>query len=202
VILHTPRQVLCRRGKPGNRIRLAGALLAASAALIALPTTAALAGGGGTSVSGAGDSEGSGSSSADCGDAKIRHHRAKAPDCAPRRIKKVIRAANHIVGTDYCYGGGHSSFKSSCYDCSGAVSKALHGGHFVDTPMDSSGFMRWAKRGKGDWFTVYANPGHAFLVVAGLRFDTSMTHGPGAGWSAQVHAQNLNDYNARNKGKY
>ena len=62
------------------------------------------------------------------------------------------------MGTSYCYGGGHSSFKSSCYDCSGSVSNALHGGHFVDTPMDSSGLMRWAKHGKGDWFTVYANP--------------------------------------------
>jgi hypothetical protein len=134
--------------------------------------------------------------------AKIRHHRATVPDCAPTRIQKVIKAANHIVGTSYCYGGGHSSFKSSCYDCSGAVSKALHGGHFVDTPMDSSGYMRWAKHGKGDWFTVYANPGHAFLVVAGLRFDTSMTNGPGAAWSAQVHAENLKDFKARNKGKY
>ncbi len=134
--------------------------------------------------------------------AKIRHHRATVPNCAPTRIQKVIKAANHIVGTSYCYGGGHSSFKSSCYDCSGSVSKALHGGHFVDTPMDSSGFMRWAKHGKGDWFTVYANPGHAFLVVAGLRFDTSMTTGDGPGWSAQVHAENLKDFKARNKGKY
>ena len=68
--------------------------------------------------------------------------------------------------------------------------------------MDSSGFMRWAKHGKGDWFTVYANPGHAFLVVAGLRFDTSMTTGDGPGWSAQVHAENLRDFKARQKGKY
>ena len=120
--------------------------------------------------------------------AKIRHHRATVPDCAPTRIKKVIRAANHIVGTSYCYGGGHSSFKSSCYDCSGAVSKALHGGHFVDTPMDSSGYMRWAKHGKGDWFTVYANPGHAFLVVAGLRFDTGYNNSTSSGpkWSDQM----------------
>jgi hypothetical protein len=201
--LHTPRQDLSRRGKPGTRIRLVGALLAASAALIALSAAPALAGGGGTSVSGSGGDGGSGSSSSgSCGDAKIRHHRAKAPDCAPRRIKKVIRAANSIVGTSYCYGGGHSSFKSSCYDCSGSVSKALHGGHFVDTPMDSSGFMRWAKKGKGDWFTVYANPGHAFLVIAGLRFDTSMTKGPGPAWSAQVHAENLKDFKDRSKGKY
>jgi len=199
--LPTPTQVLSRKGKPGTRIKLASAFLTASLALIAFPTAPALAGGGGTSVSGSGDGSSS-STSGSCGDAKIRHHRAKVPDCAPSRIKKMIRAANHIVGTDYCYGGGHASFKSSCYDCSGAVSKALHGGHFVDTPMDSSGYMHWAKHGKGDWFTVYANPGHAFLVVAGLRFDTSMTHGSGPGWSAQVHAENLKDFKARNKGKY
>jgi hypothetical protein len=197
--LHTPRQDLSRRGKPSTRIRLAGALLASAVALIVLPTAPALASGGGTSVTG---SDGGGTGNPSHCQAKIRHHRATVPDCAPTRIKKVIRAANHIVGTSYCYGGGHSSFKSSCYDCSGAVSKALHGGHFVDTPMDSSGYMRWAKHGKGDWFTVYANPGHAFLVVAGLRFDTSMTNGPGAAWSAQVHAENLKDFKARNKGKY
>jgi hypothetical protein len=168
-------------------------------ALIALPTAPALASGGGTSVTG---SDGGGTGNPSHCHAKIRHHRATVPDCAPTRIQKVIKSANHIVGTSYCYGGGHSSFKSSCYDCSGSVSKALHGGHFVDTPMDSSGFMRWAKHGKGDWFTVYANPSHAFLVVAGLRFDTSMTTGDGPGWSAQVHAENLKDFKARNKGKY
>jgi hypothetical protein len=196
--LHTPRQDLSRRGKLGRRTRLTGALLASAAALIALPVAPALAGGGGTSVTG---SDGGGGNPAHC-KAKIRHHRATVPSCAPTRIQKVIKAANHIVGKSYCYGGGHSSFKSSCYDCSGAVSKALHGGHFVDTPMDSSGYMRWAKKGKGNWFTVYANPGHAFLVVAGLRFDTSMTHGDGPGWSAQVHAENLKDFKARQKGKY
>jgi len=199
VILHTPRQDLSRRGKPGTRIKLAGALLAAAAALISLPTAPAMAGGGGTSVTGSGgDSSGS---SANC-EAKIHHHRATVPDCAPQRIQKVIKAANHIVGTSYCYGGGHSSFKSSCYDCSGAVSKALHGGHFVDTPMDSSGYMHWAKKGRGDWFTVYANPSHAFLVVAGLRFDTSMTHGDGPGWSGRIHDEHLKDFKHRRKGKY
>jgi hypothetical protein len=200
VILHTPRQVLCRRGKPGNRIRLAGALLAASAALIALPTTAALAGGGGTSVSGAGDG---GGSSESCGDAKLVHGKAKVPDCAPLRVKKVVWAANEIAkGAGYCYGGGHSSFKSGCYDCSGSVSYALHGGRFVKSPMPSSGYYGWGKGGKGDWFTVYTNSGHMFLVIAGLRFDTSMTKGEGPGWSSKVHDQNLRDYKQRMKPRF
>ena len=175
-------------------------LVAACAALMALPAASAVAAGGGTSVSGGSDGGGGGPR---CGDAKIVHGKAKAPDCAPLRVKKVIWAANEIAKrTPYCYGGGHSSFKSNCYDCSGAVSYALHGGHFVKSPMDSSGFMRWGKRGKGDWFTVYSNPGHAFLVIAGVRFDTSMTRGDGPGWSAKVHDENLRDFKKRKKGHY
>lgn len=197
--MHTSRQVLSRRGKPGRRIKLATLLVTACAALIALPAAPAVAGGGGTSVSGSSDGDSAGS----CGDAKLVDGKAKAPDCAPHRVKKVIWAANEIAkGVDYCYGGGHSSFKSSCYDCSGSVSYALHGGRFVKSPMDSSGFMRWAKRGKGDWFTVYSNPSHAFLVVAGLRFDTSMTKGKGPGWSARVRAEHLRDFKKRQKPKF
>lgn len=196
--MHTPRQVLSRREKRSTRIRLAGALVALVAALIAIPAAPAVAGGGGTSVSGSGDS-----GSGNCGDAKVRHGKAKVPDCAPLRVKKVIWAANDIAkGTGYCYGGGHSSFKSSCYDCSGSVSYALHGGRFVKSPMDSSGFMRWGKKGKGSWITVYSNPGHAFMVVAGLRFDTSMTKGSGPGWSTHVRDENLHDFKHRKKSRF
>jgi hypothetical protein len=176
-------------------------LAATCAAAIALPAAPAAAGGGGTSASGSGDGGGGGGPS--CGDAKIVHGKAKAPDCAPHRVKEVIWAANDIAkGTSYCYGGGHSSFKSSCYDCSGSVSFALHGGHFVKSPMDSTGFYRWGKHGKGDWFTVYTNSGHAFLVVAGVRFDTSMTRGQGPGWSSRVHEENLRDFKKRRKPRY
>ena len=143
------------------------------------------------------------SSGGSCGDAKLVNGKAKVPDCAPLRIKKVIWAANDIAkGTDYCYGGGHSSFKSSCYDCSGSVSYALHGGRFVRSPMPSSGYYGWGKRGKGDWFTVYTNSGHMFLVIAGLRFDTSMTAGKGPGWSSEIHAEHLRDFKKRMKPKY
>jgi hypothetical protein len=197
--LHTSRQDLSRRGKPSKRIRLAGALIAATAALIAIPATPAVAGGGGTSVSGSGGDGGGGS----CGDAKLRHGKAKVPDCAPLRIKKVIWAANDIAkGTGYCYGGGHSSFKSGCYDCSGSVSYALHGGRFVRSPMPSTGYFGWGKRGKGDWFTVYTNSGHMFLVIAGLRFDTSMTKGSGPGWSSKIHEENLSAFKKRMKRRF
>ena len=157
-------------------------------------------------MSGSDGSSGGGS----CGDAKLVNGKAKVPDCAPLRIKKVIWAANDIAkGTDYCYGGGHSSFKSSCYDwkdrgydCSGSVSYALHGGRFVRSPMPSSGYYGWGKRGKGDWFTVYTNSGHMFLAIAGLRFDTSMTAGKGPGWSSEIHAEHLRDFKKRMKPKY
>ena len=71
------------------------------------------------------------------------------------------------------YGGGHGSFESSGYDCSGSVSFALHGGGLLSAPLDSTGFMTWGDPGPGQWITVYSNPGHAYMEIAGLRFDTS-----------------------------
>ena len=191
----------------GTRLGATLALAAASVGLIAIPATPASAGGGGISPSG-GDGGGTSVSGSDggggsCGDATLVDGLARAPDCAPRRIKLVIEAANKIAkGRDYCYGGGHSKFKSRCYDCSGSVSYALHGGRFIDQPLDSSGFMRWAHHGKGDWFTVYANSGHAFLMVAGLRFDTSDTRGAGPGWARSMGAENQRDYRKRHKGRF
>ena len=78
------------------------------------------------------------------------------------------------------YGGGHGSFNDNGYDCSGAVSYALHGGGLLDKPLDSSSFMSWGQAGKGTWITVYANSGHAYAVIAGLRWDTSQA-GAGGG---------------------
>jgi peptidoglycan hydrolase CwlO-like protein len=98
---------------------------------------------------------------------------ATAPADAPDAVKAAIAAANAITNTPYVYGGGHGSFDSSGYDCSGSVSYALHGGGFLSSPLDSTGFMTWGEPGPGSWITVYANPGHAYAVIAGLRFDTS-----------------------------
>jgi hypothetical protein len=94
------------------------------------------------------------------------------PADAPPEVVGAITAANRIASKPYRYGGGHSSFRDSGYDCSGAVSYALHGGRLLDSPLDSSSFMRWGERGRGRWVTVYTNPGHAYVVIAGLRFDT------------------------------
>jgi hypothetical protein len=106
--------------------------------------------------------------------------KAIAPDSAPARVKRAIRAANKIRKTKYEWGGGHGSFRDNGYDCSGAVSYMLHGGRMLKSPMDSSGLMHWGQKRKGKWITVYANPSHTYAVVAGLRWDTS--GGPGPRW--------------------
>jgi hypothetical protein len=106
--------------------------------------------------------------------AKLINGIAYAPKSAPQAVKNAIAAANSIVRKPYRYGGGHNpSFQDSAYDCSGSVSFALHGGGLLTSPLDSSSFMKWGQAGKGRWITVYANPDHAYVVIAGLRFDTS-----------------------------
>jgi peptidoglycan hydrolase-like protein with peptidoglycan-binding domain len=98
---------------------------------------------------------------------------AVAPSDAPAAIKGVIAAGNRIATKPYVYGGGHGQWNDSGYDCSGSVSYALHGGGLLNTQLDSGSFMSWGAHGHGRWITIYTNPGHAFMVVAGLRFDTS-----------------------------
>ncbi len=100
---------------------------------------------------------------------------AIAPADAPPEVQAIIAAGNKIATLPYIYGGGHNAkFSGRGYDCSGSVSYALHGGGLLDAPLDSSSFMSWGEKGVGDWVTIYTNPGHAYMVVAGLRFDTSM----------------------------
>ncbi len=95
------------------------------------------------------------------------------PKSAPARVKRVIAAANKISRKPYIYGGGHARWWDKGYDCSGAVSFALRGGNFLDAPMPSGPMAKWATAGEGRWITVYANPGHAYAVIAGYRWDTS-----------------------------
>jgi peptidoglycan hydrolase-like protein with peptidoglycan-binding domain len=96
------------------------------------------------------------------------------PTNAPQVVKDVIEAGNKIAFRPYVYGGGHNAqFKGPGYDCSGSVSYALHGGGLLDSPLDSTSFESWGSAGPGAWITIYANGGHAYMVVAGMRFDTS-----------------------------
>ena len=109
--------------------------------------------------------------SATCG-ARLVAGRAIAPAGAPAAVKQVIAAANHINGRPYVWGGGHVSWFTRGYDCSGAVGYALHGAGLLGTTMVSGQLASWGDAGLGRWITVYANPHHVFMVVAGLRFDT------------------------------
>ncbi|MBS1677263.1 MAG: hypothetical protein JST08_07750 [Actinobacteria bacterium] len=110
----------------------------------------------------------------------ISESEASAPESAPEQVKGAIAAANAIAMTPYIWGGGHGSFESSGYDCSGAVSYALHGGGLLESPLDSTGLETWGEAGPGRWITVYANAEHAWMIIAGLAFDT--VGGPGPRW--------------------
>ena len=112
--------------------------------------------------------------------------KAVAPPKAPRRVKKMIAAANSLTDKPYVYGGGHRSFNDTGYDCSGATSYVLHAGGKLDRPLVSQNFFDYGKKGYGKWVTVYVRDGHVFLVIAGLRFDTGGTwNSTGPRWKPQ-----------------
>jgi cell wall-associated NlpC family hydrolase len=108
---------------------------------------------------------------------------AQTPIGAPDVIGRIIAGGNAIAKFPYVWGGGHGSFVDSGYDCSGSVSYALAAAGLLDTPLVSGAFARWGAPGPGKWVTIYANAGHVFMYVAGLRFDTSGRDGPfGSRW--------------------
>ena len=110
--------------------------------------------------------------------------RAVAPQDAPQIVRDVIRTANVIAKTPYLWGGGHGSWSAVGYDCSGSVSFALAGAGLLDAPLTSGELANWGAPGPGRWITVYANDGHVFMEVAGLRFDTGALPGAGTRWQA------------------
>jgi peptidoglycan hydrolase-like protein with peptidoglycan-binding domain len=109
---------------------------------------------------------------------------AIAPADAPDVVKQIIAAGNEIAKTPYHYGGGHGRWQDSGYDCSGSVSYALHGAGLLDRPLTSGDFASWdgAQSGPGQWVTIYGNSGHVYMIVAGLRFDTSGRSAAGTRW--------------------
>lgn len=98
---------------------------------------------------------------------------AVAPSDAPQAVKDAIEAGNEIATKPYVYGGGHGKWIDRGYDCSGSVSYALYRAGLLDESMPSGSFMNWEASGRGKWITIYANGGHMYMVIAGLRFDTS-----------------------------
>lgn len=113
---------------------------------------------------------------------------ARPPAGAPAAVAKVMAAGNAIATLPYLYGGGHASFQANAYDCSGSISYALAAAGLVSSPMASGPFMSWGEPGPGKWITIYANPGHMFMVVAGWRFDTSALSGGGTRWTRQMRS--------------
>ncbi len=179
---------------PRRRAKLAGCAGLACLAAAAIATSPATANSGGTgtppppppTVAGA--------------KAKLVNGLAVAPKSAPKAVKGAIAAANKIAkGHGYCLGGGYAHWQSSCYDCSSAVSFALHGGGLIKQAMPPSSLARWGRTSKGKWISVYANSGHAWMTIAGLRFDTADTKGEGPGWAKGLGWEATQSYAVRHK---
>jgi cell wall-associated NlpC family hydrolase len=113
---------------------------------------------------------------------------AIAPLSAPEAVKAMIAAGNEIHDKPYKYGGGHARWNDTGYDCSGSMSYVLHAAGLLDTALDSTGFMSWGEAGKGQWVTNYANSGHSYMVIAGLRFDTSGRADDGSRWDTEMRS--------------
>jgi peptidoglycan hydrolase-like protein with peptidoglycan-binding domain len=110
---------------------------------------------------------------------------AVAPAGAPPQVQAIIAAGNEIASKPYKYGGGHGKWDDSGYDCSGSVSYALHGAGLLDEALPSGSFTSWGDPGPGQWVTIYANGGHMYMVVAGLRFDTSGRSNHNSRWQTE-----------------
>jgi len=113
--------------------------------------------------------------------------KASVPAGAPYSVARAIKAANKIHRRTYIWGGGHRSFKAKGYDCSGAVSYVLHAAGLLGSPLVSGQLASWGSAGLGSWITVYANRTHTYMVIAGLRYDTSplgewLNQGRGPRW--------------------
>jgi len=107
---------------------------------------------------------------------------------APEEVKQIIEAGNIIARTPYLWGGGHGKWLDTGYDCSGSVSFALAAAGLLNGPMASGPLMSWGEPGPGKWVTIYANNGHVYMYVAGVRFDTSNSRVTGSRWSNTVRS--------------
>jgi cell wall-associated NlpC family hydrolase len=187
------------RKTPALRIFLAVLALATASLAVAGPAQATTPGGVTTTTPEAEAAPETGPP----GKATLVNGRATPPANAPAAVKQVIAAANKIRTKPYIYGGGHARFWDSGYDCSGSVSFALHGGGFLSSPLPSGPMETWGSAGRGRWITVYANAGHAYAVIAGLRWDTAgNTSGTGPRWHKSLSAAASGPFIARHPAGY
>jgi cell wall-associated NlpC family hydrolase len=114
-----------------------------------------------------------------------KHGLAHPPIGAPDSVKKAIWAGNTIQNKPYKWGGGHGTWKDRGYDCSGTVSYVLHAAGLLQSPLVSGAFARWGEKGPGRWVSIYANSGHAYVYLAGLRLDTSGVGESGPRWRSE-----------------
>jgi len=190
-----PMSLGAARKTPALRIFLAVLTLAAASLAAGAPAQAATPGG---VASTSPELEEALPETGPPGKAMLVNGRAIPPVDAPPAVKQVIAAANKIRTKPYIWGGGHGRWWDSGYDCSGAVSFALHGGGFLTSPLPSGPMEGWGSAGKGRWITVYANGGHAYAVIAGLRWDTAgNTSGTGPRWHKSLRAAASGPFVAR-----
>lgn len=114
--------------------------------------------------------------------------RAVAPAEAPKAVKQIVAAGNKIAFKKYIYGGGHRQWRDKGYDCSGSVSYALRGAKLLKSPLASGDFIGWGEAGVGSWVTLYTKSSHMYMVVAGLRFDTSGRGNAGSRWQTATRS--------------
>ncbi len=195
--LSAPARQLTPQADERDDLRVANLILPGLAVLVLASAPAATAAGGGAGVGGGGASTSSAPRTGGAGigapppgvstashpivygwNAKIINHVAYAPSLAPLSVQRMIWAGNKIRLKPYIYGGGHGVWNDAGYDCSGAVSFVLHAAGLLPVSMDSGEFMSWGHTGRGQWVTIYTNPGHAFIEIAGIRFDTSAEGDP------------------------
>jgi peptidoglycan hydrolase-like protein with peptidoglycan-binding domain len=117
-----------------------------------------------------------------------RSRRGTRRSGVPVAVLRAIAAANRIARKPYRYGGGHRSFTDSAYDCSGSLSYVLHGAGRLSSPLDSSRLMSYGAPGRGRYITIYANPGHAFMVIRGRRYDTTGRWQTGSRWQPEMRS--------------
>jgi hypothetical protein len=122
---------------------------------------------------------------------------AVPPIDAPAAVQAVIAAGNQIARLPYHWGGGHMTYEDTGYDCSGSISYVFAAAHLLGQTVTSGELTNYGQPGPGKWITVFANAGHTFMIVAGLRFDTVALAETGSRWSNRRPDENLSAFSIR-----